>query len=86
MFDEIGGAGCLRARAEHRDDAAGHQRSHDVPDRVLGLGRPNALEARLLPQDRRVQTLELRARFDPEFVHERPTRVLVGLERLRLTP
>ena len=40
----------------------------------------------LLPQDRAVELLELRARLEPELVDERAARVLVRVERLRLPP
>ena len=41
-------------------------------------------EPRVLPKDRPLQLLERRARIDPELVDERPARVLVGVQRLRL--
>ena len=43
------------------------------------------LERRVLDQDRALQLLQGRARLDPELVDEQPARLLVHLQRLRLT-
>ncbi len=86
VLDEIRGTGCFCAGAEHWDDAAGGECSNDVTERVLGLGGANALEARLLPKDRRIEALEVGPGLDPELVDEGPAGGLVRLQCLCLAP
>ena len=51
-----------------------------------GTGRPRRVDIQrwVLLEDRPLQLLERRARIYPELVHECPTRILVGVQRLRL--
>jgi len=49
----------------------------------LGLGRR---QRRLLPQDRALELLEVRARLEAELLDENPARVAVSLERVSLSP
>ena len=52
-----------------------------VLGRRIGVGR---LQPDLLPEDRRVQLLQLAARLDAELLDEHAACVLVGIERLGL--
>ncbi len=58
------------------------------PGPSLGFGEtwPSLDAFEVLAQDRLLELLQRRARVDPELVHERPARVLVGVERLGLPP
>jgi hypothetical protein len=53
--------------------------------RQLGHGRLD-VQHRVLAQDRVVQAPQLRARLDPDLLHQRAACVHVGLERLGLAP
>ena len=50
------------------------------------LGHRAAVESRILHEDRLVKLAEPTAGFDAELLDERPSRYLVGLERLGLAP
>ena len=86
VLDEIRGAGCLCARAEHRDDAAGISARTTSP--IESSGSADRTRSRL-DSCRRIDALRRWSSgpgLDPELVDERPARVLVRLQRLRLTP
>ena len=75
-----------RTRAENRDDAPGQQPSRDPIEVVadvlclrFGAQRP------ILAQHGRMDLLQLGARLDAELAYERLSRVLEGLQRVRLT-
>ncbi len=70
---------------EHRYEAAGEDRLHDLRVRVA-LARNRAPgEPRFVAEDRRLELLERLARLDPELV-ERDPRLAVGVQRVCLTP
>ncbi len=76
-----------RVRPEHRDETCGGERAHDFVVVVLDrTGRRPRLEASLLPENRRVELLERRARLDSEPFDECSPRLLVRLERFGLPP
>jgi hypothetical protein len=75
----------VRGGPKDEDQAVGERRPGDVADVVVdGLSGLRPPERALLPQDRPVELLEGRARFDPELFDERVPCVVVGLERLSL--
>ena len=63
--------------------------AHEYPSRAVRRLRflarcDDKVERRILFEDRLLEFAERTAGLDPEFVDERSTRLLVGLERLRL--
>ncbi len=80
MIREIPGA----VQADHGHDAAGEERLHDLAFLVRGRGRVGRGEARLVPEDLRLESLELGTGLDPELVDEASASILVHLEGLGL--
>ena len=72
------------ARAEHRHERPARERPHHLVVVVLERRRRDPDERALLAEDRAVERLQLRAGLDAELLDERPARVVVGRERLRL--
>ena len=68
--------------------ASSASRPTNAPRRRLGrrLGHRAAVESRILHEDRLVKLAEPAAGLDAELLDERPSRCLVGLERLGLAP
>ena len=64
--------------------ASGEQRRAALElDRQL-RNRRGGIEARVLVEDRRLETLQLRPGLDPDLLDQRLSRLAVGLERLGL--
>ena len=69
---------------DDRDDAASEERLHDLALLVGGHRSAAGRESGLVPEDLRLEPLELRAGLDSEFVDEAGARILVDLQGLRL--
>ena len=75
----------IRRQTRRVDEVAEEDRHRSSVGPALHCSRAARPERSVLSQDRLLQRTQLLARLEPELVHQHATRVLVGLERLRLS-